>query len=205
MGLRIRHGTILTMGEQQSTPPERLIHRGRKFDFAVMTTTGRSGRPIEREIVRHPGAVILVPILREDTGDALLFVRQLRHAPGERVLELPAGTLEPHENPFGCAARELEEETGYQAATVTALGRFYTSPGMSNELMHAFVATDLGYTEPSPEDDEDIEVVRVSIGEIRGMIDRGEIMDGKSLTALALAVIRGVLPPDVLTDPGPGT
>ncbi len=186
------------MGEQQSTPRERLIHRGRKFDFAVITITGRSGRPIEREIVRHPGAVILVPLVRSDSGDELLMVRQVRPALGEPVLELPAGTLESGENPFGCAARELEEETGYRAATVTALGRFYTSPGMSDELMHAFVATDLTATRPSPEDDENIEVVCVRVGEIAGMINRGELQDGKSLSALALAVVRGVLPPEVL-------
>ncbi|MEL6796224.1 MAG: NUDIX hydrolase [Planctomycetota bacterium] len=186
------------MGEHQSTPAERLIHRGRKFDFAVLTTTGRSGRPIEREIVRHPGAVILVPILGRSDPDEreLLLVRQTRPAPGKPILELPAGTLEPGENPFGCAARELEEETGHRAATVTSLGRFYTSPGMSDELMHAFVATDLQRTEAAPEDDEDIEVVRVRVSSISGMIEREELADGKSLAALTLAVIRGVLPAD---------
>ncbi|MEL6498062.1 MAG: NUDIX hydrolase [Planctomycetota bacterium] len=187
------------MGDHQSTPPERLIHRGRKFDFAVLTTTGRSGRPIEREIVRHPGAVIIVAIVQgaEDRRDVLL-VRQIRPALGSPVLELPAGTLEPGENPFGCAARELEEETGHRAATVTALGRFYTSPGMSDELMHAFIATDLEQTQVAPEDDEDIEVVSVPISSLADMISAGELSDGKSLAALALAVVRGVLPSDTL-------
>ncbi|MEO0629348.1 MAG: NUDIX hydrolase [Planctomycetota bacterium] len=184
------------MGEQQSTPSERLIHRGRKFDFAVATTIGRSGRPIEREVVRHPGAVILVPLLESNNerGPELLFVRQHRVATGSRILELPAGTLEHGENPFGCAARELEEETGFQAATVRTLGRFYPSPGMSDEVMHAFVATELTETEPAPEDDEDIEVVRVGMNEVAQLIAAGDLADGKSLAAIALGVSQGVLP-----------
>lgn len=186
------------MGEPQSSPTERLIHKGRKFDFAVVTLPGRSGRPIDREIVRHPGAVIIVPLIAGDSGDELVFVRQLRVAPDVSLLELPAGTLERGENPFGCAARELEEETGFRAATVTALGRFYTSPGMSDEVMHAFVARDLSAVGQSLEDDEDIEVVRVPAKSVHRLLLEGDLVDGKSLAALLLAIAAGVLPAGVV-------
>lgn len=182
------------MTESQSSPVERLIHRGRKFDFAVITGTGRSGRPVVREIVRHPGAVILVPLRSIDGGRVIVFVRQHRAAIGASLLELPAGTLERGENPFGCAARELTEETGFRAATVSALGRFYTSPGLSDEVMHAFLATDLEPVGQSLEDDEDIEVVELPVHEVWGMIADGRLADGKSITALTLAWGRGLLP-----------
>jgi ADP-ribose pyrophosphatase len=129
-----------------------------------------------------------------ERGPAVLFVRQVRVALGVPCLELPAGTLERGENPFGCAARELIEETGYQAATVRTLGRFYTSPGLSDELMHAFVASDLTHVGQAMEDDEDIEVVPLPLHEVWRMVQAGELMDGKSITALALAAAQGHIP-----------
>ncbi|MCC6661274.1 MAG: NUDIX hydrolase [Phycisphaerales bacterium] len=124
-------------------PRSRTIHRGRKFDLELVVTPGPGGEPIEREVVRHPGAVCILPLLDSATGPRVIMVRNMRIAAGARILELPAGTLEPMEKPEECAPRELAEETGYEAAAIRFLTKFYTSPGMSDEVMWAFIATGL--------------------------------------------------------------
>ncbi|MGP1272480.1 MAG: NUDIX hydrolase [Phycisphaerales bacterium] len=179
------------MSGDQSTRGERLIHRGRKFDFAVVRQTTRDGGVVEREIVRHPGAVIVIPLLEHG---GLVMVRQPRAAIGERLVEFPAGTLEPGEDAGACAPRELREETGYRAATLLPVGRFYTSPGMSDELMHAFVASGLTLIGQDQEDDEDIEVLTVTPSQAHMLFGEQGLLDGKSLAALWLAVRAGVLP-----------
>ncbi len=105
-------------------PDEITVHRayeGRLFTVEVLGTA-----PLSREVVRHPGAVLIVPRLE---GDRLALVRNYRVAVGRRLWELPAGALEPGEAPEAAAGRELEEETGYRAANIAHLGDFYTSPG----------------------------------------------------------------------------
>ncbi len=123
------------------TPPpaatRRLIHKGRKFDFEMVNVRLPSGRSVEREVVRHPGAVVIIPVL-DDHRVAL--IRNYRIALGMTVFECPAGTLEPPEPPETCASRELIEETGFRAATLIPLGWFYTTPGLTDEKMYAFVA-----------------------------------------------------------------
>src|SRR5262245_55411209 len=91
----------------------RVLHKGRKFNFEIVSVRSASGKQIEREVVRHPGAVVIVPVL--DNGDVVM-IRNRRIAIGDWILEFPAGTLEPPELPEKCAARELIEETGYKAA-----------------------------------------------------------------------------------------
>lgn len=125
-------------------------------------------------------------------GDGrVLFVRQTRVTLGRSMLELPAGTMDRDEPPERCAARELEEETGYRAATVESAGRFYPSPGMSDELMHVFSAGSLTHVGQSLEDDESIEVVALSPVEIGAWLEAGRDLDGKSIAALAMT---GFLP-----------
>jgi len=150
------------------------------------------GRRIEREVIRHPGAVVVLPILDEGLSGSIVFVRNLRPPIGH-VLEAPAGTIEPGEDPASCAHRELIEETGYRAATLRPLGWFYTTPGITDERMHAFVATDLTHVGASPEDDEALEAVTIPAREALSMLDRGEINDGKTIVALLQAVRRTML------------
>src|SRR5690242_6213072 len=108
-----------------------VLHKGRKFDLEQVEVRGDNGKVHKREVVRHPGAAVVLPIL-EPTR--IVLIKNERAALGRTIYEVCAGTLEPPEPPEECAARELIEETGYRAATLTPLGRFYSSPGMSDEL-----------------------------------------------------------------------
>lgn len=176
------------------TPPpaatRRLIHKGRKFDFEMVNVRLPSGRSVEREVVRHPGAVVIIPVL-DDHRVAL--IRNYRIALGMTVFECPAGTLEPPEPPETCASRELIEETGFRAATLIPLGWFYTTPGLTDEKMYAFVARGLTPVGQDLQEDECITVTPVPIDDAFRMIDQGEITDAKSMLSLLLARRRGLI------------
>jgi len=167
-----------------------VLHKGRKFDLEQIRTPGPGGRTLVREVVRHPGAAVVLPIL--DPGRVLL-IRNERAALGKAILEVPAGTLEPGEPAEACAGRELVEETGYRAATLTPLGRFYSSPGMSDELMHAFAARDLTHVGQNLEEDEHVTVHPTPVGEAIRMMETGELIDAKSMITLLLALRRGLI------------
>jgi len=169
-----------------------LIHKGAKFDFEHVRCTLNDGTRYEREVVRHPGAVCILGVL--DDGRVVL-IRNYRLAVEGWEWELPAGTLEAGEAPDVCAARELEEETGYRAAEIVSLGTFLTTPGMTNEVMHVFCARGLVLEEQRLEVGEHIEVFPMSVNEVFGLIDTGEMRDAKSMLTLMLAVRRGLLPP----------
>jgi len=170
-----------------------LIHKGAKFSFERLTLAGTDGKPLTREVVRHPGAVVIVPILDTPQGPQIVFIKNWRIAIEDWLVELPAGTLEAGEDPAECAARELEEETGYTAATITPLGRFYTSPGLSDELMWAYAARGLKNVGQKLEPDERVVVHPVKADHVIGMITSGELVDGKSLAALLTAKEHGLL------------
>lgn len=158
-------------------------HRGRLLTVQVLSWTDDDGRPVCREVVHHPGAVLVVP--RLDDGRLVLIGNQ-RVAVGERLLELPAGALGRGEDPAVAARRELEEETGYAAGRMEPLGEFYTSPGFCDELMRAFVADRLSPVARRLEPGEDIELHPVPAEEALAMIDDGRIRDGKSIAALLM-------------------
>jgi len=161
-----------------------LIHKGRKFDFEMVTVDLKNGKTLQREVVRHPGAVVIVPIL--DNGDVVL-IRNSRIAIGQVLLECPAGTLEANEEPAICAGRELIEETGYEAATIASLGWFYTTPGLTDEKMYAFAASGLKHVGQALEEDENIVVEIVPGAEAVRRAEQGEMFDAKSMLAILLA------------------
>ena len=166
------------------------IHRGAKFDFERVTVTRSDGRVFAREVVRHPGAVCVLGVL--DDG-RVVAIRNFRIAVEGWEWELPAGTLEKGEDPAACALRELTEETGYRASEVISLGTFLTTPGMTDEVMHAFLATGLTRGEQDLEIDERIEVREMTVGDAMAMVDSGEMRDAKSMLTLALALRRGLI------------
>lgn len=136
---------------------------------------------VARELVVHPGAVLILPLLDADT---VVMIRNQRFAVGEELLELPAGTLEPGEEPAACALRELEEETGYVAAHLEPLCEFYTSPGFTDEIMHAFVATGLTATRQRLDATEQIRVQTMPLADALDATADGRIKDGKTIAAL---------------------
>lgn len=167
----------------------RTIHKGRKFDFEIASVR-QGGKVLDREVVRHPGAVTVLPVL--DDG-RLILVRNFRFAVEQRLLECCAGTIERGEEPARCAERELIEETGYRSDHLIPLGAFYTTPGMTDERMHAFVATNLSHVGQALEEDESIDVETLDAAQVLDMIDRGEIVDGKSIATILMAERRGLL------------
>lgn len=152
-----------------------------RFRVVRETYGTSSGANRTREIVRHPGAVVLVPLL--DDGRVCL-IRNYRVSVQQTLIELPAGTLEPPEPPLACAQRELIEETGYRAASMEQLHAFYLSPGILDERMHLFLATGLTAGEPHREVGEEIENLLVPLAEAVAMIFRGEIQDAKTMVGL---------------------
>jgi ADP-ribose pyrophosphatase len=164
----------------------RTTHRGRLLTVDVLSWTDSDGRAVEREVVHHPGAVLVVPQLDDQH---LVLVRNERVAVGQHLLELPAGTLEPGENPQAAAGRELAEETGYRPGRIRVLGEFYTSPGFCDELMRVFVAEQLQPVGQKLEPGEHIEVEVVARTEVMAMIGDGRIRDGKTLAALLMWIL----------------
>jgi len=165
----------------------REVYAGRAFRVRDDLVEVR-GRRLGRQVVVHPGAAAVLPVM---TGDRALLVRQYRHGPGQRLLEVPAGTLEPGEPPEACARRELEEEAGYRAGRLVPLGPFYPTPGISTEIIHLFAAAELVQTQAHPEADEDIEVEVHPMDEVVRMIADGRIRDGKTIAAVAMWKWRG--------------
>ncbi|MSR28068.1 MAG: NUDIX hydrolase [Phycisphaerales bacterium] len=166
-----------------SSEGSEIVLRGAVFVVERLTVPLRGGGEAKREIVRHPGAVCVLGVL--DDG-SLVTIRNFRIATGRWMVEFCAGKLEPGECPEEAARRELEEETGFSAARIEPLGKFYTSPGFTDELMHAFVATGLSPCALRHQSDERIEVVLRTASEFEAMIVSGEVADGKSIAAYSL-------------------
>lgn len=167
----------------QGPVQSRTTHRGRLLTVEVLSFTDGDGRSFDREIVHHPGAVVIVPVL---DGDRLLLIRNDRVAVSGRLWELPAGTRDEGEDPRSTAARELEEEAGYRADRITDLGAFHTSPGFTDELVHAYVAEDLHFVGQRLEPGESIEVAELPLVEVLSMIDDGRLRDAKTIAALLM-------------------
>ncbi|BDG59948.1 NUDIX hydrolase [Caldinitratiruptor microaerophilus] len=149
------------------------------------------GLTVTREVVEHPGAVVMVPIL---DGGRVLMVRQFRYAAQETLLELPAGTLKRGEDPREAAQRELQEEVGYRAGRLTHLTSFYSAPGFCTELLHLYLAEELTPSKLDGDEDEDIEVEVLPIGTALERAIGGGLRDAKTLAGLFLAAAHlGVL------------
>ncbi len=149
-------------------------------EHRVYTRPGRE--PVARDVVVHPGAVVILPIL---DMHRMVMIRNYRYTVEDELWELPAGTLEPNEEPIETARRELEEETGYRAARMRPLLEFFTSPGFLTERMHAFVATDLTVVGQRLQGAEQIVSEVIDVAEVRDRLLRGEFVDGKTIAVLS--------------------
>jgi ADP-ribose pyrophosphatase len=167
-----------------------VLHRHRIFTIVEQALRLPSGRTVVRQVVNHPGAVVIIPQLEDGR---LVLIDQYRFAVGETLLEFPAGTLDRGEQPLDCARRELIEETGYRAEHWRALGIMYPSPGYCDERQHLFLASGLVPEQAAGDDDEMIEVKRLTVQEVERAIVDGALVDAKSIAAYTRAKLQGVL------------
>ena len=162
-----------------------VIFRGKVFNTIVNQIEYDSGNKAVREVAEHPGGAVVVPVTDEGK---IVMVTQHRFPMNEVLLELPAGKLNKGENPFVCAIRELEEETGYKSEDVSELGSIYTTPGYSTEKLWIYLAKNLKPGNHNREEGEyGMQVFEFSIDEIEKKITHGEIVDGKSICGIFLA------------------
>lgn len=173
-----------------SEPPQllkqRLLYKGRKFDFEVNSLRLPNKAEGDWECIRHPGGALVIPVT---TDGKLVLVRQYRFAVQRRLYEFPAGTLEMGEDPLETVQREVQEETGYKSETWKKLGEFFLAPGYSDEVIYAFLATGATIVEnpPAQDDDEDIETILMTLPEVEAAIYAGDIADSKSISSFLLA------------------
>jgi ADP-ribose pyrophosphatase len=178
-----------------SAPPEtaqllssEVVYQGPLFRVLHDKLIEPGGKPSERDVIRHNGSVVILAI---DTSKSkknpwIVIERQYRHAANQFLWELPAGKLEAGEDPLLGAQRELAEETGYHAKKWKPLVEYYASPGFLGESMKVFLAEDLQAGDAHPEDDEEIEFRLVKLSDVLKMIEKGAILDGKTLTSVLL-------------------
>lgn len=169
----------------------RRVYTGKVISMDVDEVRFPDGSVGELEMIRHPGASAVVPFLSDPSGDdpQVLLIRQFRHAADGYLYEIPAGRLDPGEDPKACALRELREETGCSAAAMEQLFTMYTTPGFTDEKIHVFMATGLKAGESSHEADEFLDLQPMPLSRALRMVEAGEIQDAK--TALGLLFTAG--------------
>ena len=175
----------MTTPQNEPTVESRVAYEGRIVNLRVDTVQLSRGTLGTREIVEHADCVCVVPL---DDQSNVIMVQQYRKPAEETLLEIPAGGIEKGEVSQEAALRELQEETGYTADKIQHLSSFWTTPGFCTELMHSYLATDLRPSSLSPDEDEDIQVVRVPLDQIPDMVRLGQIKDAKSIASLLMAL-----------------
>jgi len=168
----------------EKTISSQQIFAGRIINVKVDTVELPDGSTSTREIVAHAGAVAILPVGKDGS---VWLVRQYRKPVEKVLLEIPAGTMEPGENPQDCAVRELEEETGLSAAVWEPILSYYSAPGFCDEQLHLYLARELTQGNSHTDRDEFVEVVKMSLADAYNAIFTGEIIDGKSIIAIQYA------------------
>ena len=164
----------------ERTLSTRNIFQGKVISLQVDEVQLPNGEISTREIVRHPGAVAVLAL----KDDKMIVVEQYRKALEKSQIEIPAGKLEPGEDPLEAAKRELEEETGFVCESLVHIGSFYTSPGFADELLHLYAAEQLREGEKRPDEDEFLECGAITLDEARRYIREGRISDAKTIAAV---------------------
>jgi len=167
--------------KEEKTLRSEYKYRGKVVTLRVDQVLLPNGREGSREVIEHSGAVAVVPL----TGDGrILLVRQYRKAVERELIEIPAGRLDPGEDPRDCASRELREETGFDAGRLEHIITFCTTPGFSDEMIHLFIARDLYPSALDCDEDEFISLLQVTPREAAAMITDGRIIDGKTICGI---------------------
>jgi ADP-ribose pyrophosphatase len=162
-----------------------ILFKGKVFDLQVDKIIYNSGNKGVREVAVHPGGAVVVPV--KDNG-RFIMVSQFRYPFKKNILEFPAGKLDKGEDPYDCAARELEEETGYKSSEISELGKIYSTPGFCTEVLHLYLARNLvNGNHRREEGEEGMEIFEYTIDEIEDKIKRGEINDAKTICAFHLS------------------
>jgi ADP-ribose pyrophosphatase len=168
---------------EEKTLSSSYVFKGRALNLRVDTVINADGQETTREIVEHSACIAVVPV---DSNGDILLVRQFRKALEKDLLEIPAGGIEPGEEPLAAVQRECQEEIGYLPGRSTLLGGFYSSPGFCTEYLHLYLATELRPARLVAEDTAGIEVVRIKCGQIKKLISSGEICDSKTIAGLLM-------------------
>jgi ADP-ribose pyrophosphatase len=181
-------GAGTSSGEQETLISSEVVYQGPLFRVLHDKLLEPSGKGSERDVIRHHGSVVILAIdgSKNKKDPWIVMERQYRHAALQYLWELPAGKLNPGEEPLDGAKRELEEETGYRAKKWKPLVEYYGSPGFLGETMKVFLAEGLVAGDAHPEDDEEIELRLVKLSEVVRMIEKGAIKDGKTLCSVLL-------------------
>lgn len=167
-----------------------VLHHTRKFDLVADQFELPTGETVEKVWVKHPGAVVVLPI---DSSGSIIFIRQYRYPLRSEILELPAGTIEHNDPPQATAQRELQEEIGATAAHWHALGAIYSAPGFCSEKLVIFAATGLTMAQSAPELGELISLAPIKPDRVDALIASGELCDAKSICAIQLARVQKLI------------
>ncbi|WP_454061110.1 NUDIX hydrolase [Candidatus Nitrospira salsa] len=162
------------------------IYSGKFLTYNIDTVTLPNGATAELEMIRHPGASAVVPV--KDDGTVIL-IRQFRHAAGGFIYEIPAGKLNPGEDPLDCASRELEEEIGYRAENLELLTSLFTAPGFTDEVIHVYKATGLVKGQQQLDQDEVLEILEWPMDKAIAEIKNGTIRDAKTMVGLQMVYL----------------
>lgn len=172
---------------------ERLLHEGHSYTFVDLTVKYPDDKVRNKPIVRNLGAATILPLLQTEGGPRVVMVRNERVTIDRFLLELPAGGIDKDEEPIEAAARELIEETGYRAQRIEPLCRFLTTPGLTDELMHVFVAKDLEHVGQQLEPYESLSVELHEPDRLLDMVHSNEITDAKTMLTILTAKTKGLI------------
>lgn len=175
---------------EEETLEVKPVYKGKIIQVDVETVRLPNGSEGLREIVRHPGAICVLAVI----GERMLVVEQYRKAAGRNLVEIPAGKLEPGEDPLAAAHRELQEETGFTTDNMRLMTSFYSAPGFCDELLHLYVADKLTAGVAAPDEDEFLDCSAITLAEAKQLISAGRIADAKTILAVQaweLALARG--------------
>jgi ADP-ribose pyrophosphatase len=172
------------MEKQIST---RQVYCGSAISLRIDAVRKPNGKTTTRDVVEHADCIVAVPV---DEDDNVLLVRQFRYPIDSYLLEVPAGGVEPGEDTLDCVRRELQEEIGYAPGAIEKLGGFYSIPGYGTEYLYAYVARDLKTSKLVAEDTDEIEIVKVPLKDVPGLIESGKICDAKSIAAMLMYMAR---------------